>query len=120
MAGHRELGGMKREGIMSGEEGAEQCMSCRGVCVGMQINERDSKRDARYELRDHRRDHQEHPNWDEWAVCPARSAYQRSQTIGLRLQPMPCSERSSCLLRETSAVDHRGDKEFCWRLHDIA
>ncbi len=72
---------MNGEGIMSGEEGADQCMSCRGVCVGMQMNERDSKRDARYELRDHRRDHQEHPNWDEWAVCPARYAYQRSQTL---------------------------------------
>jgi len=39
MAGHRELGGMNREGIMSGEEGADQCMSCRGVCVGMQMRE---------------------------------------------------------------------------------
>ena len=119
MAGHRELGGMNREGIMSGEEGADQCMSCRGVCVGMQINERDSKRDARYELRDHRRDHQEHPNWDEWAVC----RQVRLPTVTddwLTVAAMPCSERSSCLLRETSAVDHRGDKEFCWRLHDIA
>lgn len=63
---------MKGEGIMSREEGANQWICCRGVCIGMQMKDRDSKREERYELGDH----QEHPHWDKWAVC--RSAYQRS------------------------------------------
>lgn len=88
MAGLCELGGMKGEGLMSGEEGADQWMSSRGVCMGMQMNERDSKREERYELRDH----QEHPNWDKWAVCQVHRPL-----IGVPLQPMLYSERSSCL-----------------------
>ena len=112
MAGHRGLAGINREGIMSGEEGADQWMSCRDGGMRMQMNERHRKRDERYELRDH----QEHPNWDKWAVCQVPPTNDPAPLIGLRLQPMPCSERSSCPLRQTSAVNRRRNKEFCWRL----
>lgn len=44
MAGHCGHGGIKREGIMSREEGANQWMFCGGVCMDMQMNERDRLR----------------------------------------------------------------------------